>query len=296
MNVIKDVTLEPNHRFNACFNKKLTKHSFFYHLDCQSGQGLINPLLIELRKISSEEFEYYLFFFLKKCININQSFSDAIEFLSIWAEKSPDNLLKQLKKVKLLRDKKKELEKLDNKLKNEKNFFKKIKTVKLIKKLEETSLTNFFNRTEYDYEGDQWCFPKLLQVFSGLLEKKSVTANKILDYLFEIFDFFSMPEIFVGVIIGYDRLELCIKESPSVFKQALVSKVYEFVEFNKNSDIDINIGSQSWKYLKNEIREDLVSYVKEHLFTYSIKTIKYADQPGHYTSLPSQPTTCSMRV
>lgn len=192
-------------------NKKSTKHNFFYSLDCRSGEGLVNLLLIELKKISNLEFKFYRKFILEKCINVNRSFSDAVEFLSIWVEKSPRSLFNQLK---------------------------------------DGELKQFFNRTEYDHDGNQWCFPKLLQIFSKLIEKNQVGANEILDYLFETFDFFSMPEIFVREVIGYDRLRKCTEECPPGFKQALILKMHSFLEENKM----IDIGSNSRKYLNTEIQ------------------------------------------
>ncbi|OJA00314.1 hypothetical protein BEV13_03985 [Rickettsiella grylli] len=72
------------------FNKN--KHHFFYALDCTAGRGLVNPLLHYLSKTSREEFEFYLPFVLEKCINVNQSFSDAVELFSIWIKKSPATL------------------------------------------------------------------------------------------------------------------------------------------------------------------------------------------------------------
>jgi hypothetical protein len=226
-------------------NIKASKHSFFYYLDCTSGEGLINSLLPELEKISDAEFKSYLGFILKKCINVNRSFSDAVDFLSIWLKKSPDSLLK---------------------------------------KLENAELKKYFNRTEYGHDGDQWHFPRLLQTFLILIEKKSITADKILDYLFETFDFFNLPDDFVREVIGYDRLEVCIKESPAVFKQALLSKMYEFVEKNKL----IDIGFHSRRYLNDEIQangaikrikikpgkqtegQELIAYLKQNegLFIY----------------------------
>lgn len=228
-----------------------TQSNNYYRLDCESGEGLINPLLENLEKnfITSkkpeaerkQEFEFYLEFFLRKCININRSFSDAVWFLSMWLKISPDSLLEALKNV---------------------------------------GTKKFFNRTEYDHDGDQWYFPKLLKVFSTLVEKKQVTANEILHYLFETFDFFSMPGVFVTEIIGYERLEKCIDESPAIFKHALLSKLDEFVEQNKT----IDMGSRSRKYLNAEIHvidsvkrikvepckqtrnKELVSYIKNHLF------------------------------
>ncbi|MCH9754500.1 MAG: hypothetical protein K0U11_01410, partial [Gammaproteobacteria bacterium] len=81
-----------------------------------------------------------------------------------------------------------------------------------------------------------------------LIEKKSITATVILEYLFSTFDFFSIPEIFVTEVIGYDRLEGCIKESPTIFKQALLLKINDFVK--KNETIDI--GLRSFRYLNYE--------------------------------------------
>lgn len=228
---------------NFKYNKKPTKHNFFYCLDCQSGEGLVNPLLSELKNTSSTEFKFYLKFILQKCINVNRSFSDAVEFLSIWLKKSPDNLLYQLKNAKL---------------------------------------KQFFNRTEYDHEGLNWYFPTLLRKFAALV-KEPVTADEILHYLFETFDFFSIPEIFVTDVIGYNRLEQCVKESPAIFRQALLLKMYEFVERNKT----IDVGSISRTFLNNNLttddkknikaklelerekeRQELISYINGGLFTY----------------------------
>lgn len=229
----------------ANINRK--KHGYFYFLDCTAGEGLINPLLIELKNTAPTEFKYYCNFFLNKCINVNRSFSDAVEFLSIWVEKSPYNLLEKLKNRKL---------------------------------------KWFFYRTEYDHDGDKWYFPELLQVFTTLVEKKKTSANEILDYLFETFDFFTMPEIFVREIIGYDRLEWCVQVSPAVFKQALLTKMQEFIENNKL----IDIGSRSFKYLNNEIQKiealktekqadpvKLALLSKNNIFKYPIKNIKPTD-------------------
>jgi hypothetical protein len=239
------------------------KFNYFYSLDCQSGEGLKNPLLMKLRKISSAEFNYYLNFFLKKCINVNRSFSDAVEFLSIWLKKSPDTLLEKLKNAELKRD---------------------------------------FYRTEYDHDGDKWYFPKLLKDFAKLVDKEN-TADEILGYLFEIFDFFNIPETFVSVIIGYDRLPICIQEirigeMPSIFQQALLSKMNEFVA--KNHTIDI--GLRSRKYLQREMfkkgesdkqenPQELVEYIKCHLFFYP--TLRPQDRNHPYIS--STESTCKSR-
>lgn len=235
---------------NKYYNGKRKAKSDRYHsLDCQSGEGLVNSLLPALKKTSNVEFEFYLEFILKKCINVNRSFSDAIQFLTIWLEKSQITLLSGLRNM---------------------------------------QLKPFFNRTEYDHEGDKWYFPKLLHVFSTLVENKSVLADEILNYLFQTFDFFSMPEIFVTEVVGYDRLEQCIKESPASFKQALLAKINEFVDQNKT----IDIGFHSRRYLNGskiqatdtqttEKQTDplaLVSYIKNHLLIYpSIKNFNPSD-------------------
>jgi len=212
-------------------NKKPTKHNFFYSLDCRSGEGLVNPLLIELENISNLEFKFYRKFILEKCINVNRSFSDAVKFLSIWMKKSPRSLFNQLK---------------------------------------EGHLKQFFYRTEYDHDGDKWYFPKLLDVVSLLVERKFANASDILAYIFETFDFYSMPpEIFIGEIIGYDRLKDCINESPAVFEQALVLKTYEFIELNKKNDIEIDIGLESRRYLSKKLKACFVSWVTNSLFDYS---------------------------
>ncbi len=181
-----------------------------YRFDCESGEGLINSLLPELNDISTPDFEFYLEFILKICINVNRSFSDAVEFLSIWFKKSPSSLLEMLKSL---------------------------------------ELRQYFNRTEYGHDGDQWSFPQLLQIFSSLIQEES-TAYDILDYLFENFDFFNAPEEFVREVIGYDQLAKCIEECPAVFKQALLLKLNKFVEQNET----IDIGPRSRKFLYDEIQ------------------------------------------
>lgn len=233
----------------------------YYRLDCESGEGLINPLLKELnrkfikfkknpKEQRKKEFEFYLEFFFKKCININRSFSDAVQFFSIWLKISPDTLFNALK---------------NNQLKN------------------------FFNRTEYDHDGDKWYFPKLLKILSPLIKQNFITTNELLFNIFEIFDFFADPEIFVSEIIGYDRLEWCIKQNP-VFKQALLSKVHEFIKQHNT----IDIGSHSRKYLNDAIqaikgiqrtkierkteRLELASFLKNNIFNYpSIKNFNSSD-------------------
>lgn len=247
--------------FSEKYYCKERKHQSnnYYRLDRESGEGLINSLLKELNQEfiefkeekSKEEFEFYLEFFLKKCININRSFSDAVQFLSIWLEISPDILLIALKN---------------------------------------SELKPFFNRTEYDQDGNKWYFPELLKIFSPLIKQNLTTASELLFNIFETFDFFSMPEVFVSEIIGYDRLECCIKESPVVFKQALLSKIQEFVEQHNT----IDIGSHSRKFLndanpkiydiqrtkieKQIERLELAAFLQNNMFNYpSIKNFNSSD-------------------
>lgn len=172
----------PNKNKVSLFQNK-DKHNYFYYLDCRTGEGLHNPLLKEIKKISSSaEFDFYINFILKKCININRSFSDAIEFLSIWLEKSPDSLLKKLRTL---------------------------------------ELKQYFYRTVYGHEGDHWCFSELLKAFVILINENN-TANDIFEYLFNTFDFLNDPDTFLIEVIGYDQLQKRIEECPHVFKEALL--------------------------------------------------------------------------
>ncbi len=268
---------EPKKNYSKyAYARKITKYNFFYSLDCQSGEGLVNSLLDELRNSSSREFNKYLNFFLKKCININRSFSDAITFLSIWLEKSPQRLLKELQNVTLIDELINELKK---DLRNEARInelrkmigIKKLKKKKQIDKLQQLSLKSFFNRTEYDREGNQWYFPKLLKTFEILIEREKITVGEILDYLFEVFDFFSTPDTFVVNIIGYDRLKACIEECPSIFKQALLLKMKEFIALNR-----MDIGLRSYRYLKKEVEDmGLILFLKKPYFYSSSPVERY---------------------
>ncbi|TLY48032.1 MAG: hypothetical protein E6K54_03505 [Gammaproteobacteria bacterium] len=203
----------------------------YYCLDCHSGEGQINQLLNELEKCfisnktpkkqKKKEFDFYLEFFFKRCININRNFSDAVEFLSIWVKISPDTLLSALK----IGD-----------------------------------LDQYFNRTEFGHDGDKWCFPKLLQIFVILVEDKQAQVKEILDCLFEIFNFFSIPNTFVCEIIGYDQLERCIKEVPKVFKDDLLLKINEFIQINNT----IYLGPRSHQYLNAKLQTiDPILWVKK---------------------------------
>lgn len=213
------------------YNKKRESQSNkYYCLDCHSGEGQINQLLNELEKCfilnktseeqKKKEFDFYLEFFLKRCININRSFSDAIKFLAIWLKSSPDTLLKALKTE---------------------------------------DLEQYFNRTEFHHEGNEWYFPKLLQVFVTLIENKQANPKEILDHLFKIFNFFSDPECFVCEIIGYDQLERFIKESPEEFKTDLLLKVKDFIDENST----VYLGFRSHQYLKTELLTVPTSLLKK---------------------------------
>ena len=275
------------------YKKEGSQFNKYYCLDCHSGEGQTNQLLKELNKYfilskaskkqKKKEFDFYLEFFLKKCININRSFSDAVWFLSIWLKISPDTLLSRLKNVKIINELIEQLVNLKNELKSQntiKNLSKKklnIKNLinklnvralitifkitdlenelnieKLIQVLKEINLKTVFNRTEYHHEGDQWYFPRLLQTFSTVVNQKKVASMEVLNDLFEAFDFFNIPEVFVTEIIGYDRLQLCINECPAVFKLDLLSKVNEFAKINDK----ISLGLRSHIYLQEALEKE----------------------------------------
>ena len=120
----------------------------------------------------------------------------------------------------------------------------------LLENLKNSKLKHYFDRTEFSYEGDQWFFPKLFQVFATFVEKEEITASDVVDYLFETFDFFSEPEVFVKDIVGYDRLKQCIEECPLTFKKALILKMIGFIDLNKAMDIGLN----SYRYLNDEMQ------------------------------------------
>jgi hypothetical protein len=198
------------------YNKKSYQRklfNYFYKLDCNSGEGIVNPLLIKLEKISSAEFKNSLHFILKKCINVNRSFSDAIKFLSIWLKKSPYTLLIKLK---------------------------------------QEELKTFFNQTEYHYDGNQWHFPQLLQIFLVLISKVE-TADNILAYLFKNFDFMNIPDDFIRSVIGYDRLEACVREIPKIFTRPLLIEMQKIIREHENKGEYIDIGHASYAYLKKEL-------------------------------------------
>jgi hypothetical protein len=247
------------------YNRKRQHQSNkYYYLDCHSGEGQINQLLDELEKcfilneISKKqykkEFDFYLEFFLKRCININRSFSDAIKFLSIWLKLSPDTLLKALKAE---------------------------------------DLEQYFNRTEFHHEGNKWYFPKLLQVFVTLVENKQAKPKEILDHLFKIFNFFSDPECFVCEIIGYDQLERFIKESPKEFKTDLLLKVKDFIDekstvylgFRSHQYLKTELLTIDPTLLLKKIdSKKLASQIKSDLFIFSsinyFDSSKYVPQPS----------------
>ena len=214
----------------------------FYKLDCDSGIGVVNPLLIELEKVSSTEFKKSLNFLLKKCINVNRDFSDAVKFLSIWLRKSPSTLLRRL---------------------------------------ERGSLKKFFYRTEYYHDGDQWYFPELLADFSSLIGKRihqsvKITADDILDFLFEIFDFSNIPEDFIRAVIGYDRLEHCVRETSEIFKPTLLIKIQEMIWQCEANAQYIDIGRASYAYLMKELavkqQEEITTLSVKGFFRYSFVT------------------------
>lgn len=130
-----------------------------------------------------------------------------------------------------------------------------------------------------------------MKILSPLIKQNLTTAEELLFNIFETFDFFAEPEIFVSEIIGYDRLEWCINKSPAIFKQALLSIVQEFVKQHNS----IDIGARSRKYLNDAIqgnaiqrtkieeqtdRQEFALYLKNNLFSYpSIKNFNLSDLP-----------------
>lgn len=200
----------------------MTKLSNFFNpkrkilnLDMNSGEGLVNVLLPELAEMPPRYFKQVLDNILMNCINVNRSFADAIEFLSIWFEKSPDTLLKKL---------------ADNQLKN------------------------FFNRTMYHLDGDQWPFAKLLEIFSRTI-KEETAAKNILHDLFENFDFVSKSDEFIRLVIGYNRLECCVNDIPAVFKIPLLEKIQSMIDKENKQGKHLDLGHDSFTYLTKELNE-----------------------------------------
>lgn len=128
----------------------------------------------------------------------------------------------------------------------------------LLENLKNAKMKPYFDRTEFSHEGEEWLFPQLLHMFVNFVEKENMTANALMDRLFDIFDFFSVPEVLVHNIIGYDRLKACIEECPSIFKEILIQKMIEFIELNKTIDIGLN----SYHYLTDEMQPIHPQYKK----------------------------------
>jgi hypothetical protein len=154
-------------------------------LDRLSSEG-INPTLPFLKGLSSSEFETIIETLIKKNIYVGRIFSDAVEFLSIWLVKSPHTLIVRLKQA---------------------------------------GLKEFFYNTEYDKDGYEWPFSKLLQVFLPVIEKEGLSPHRIMNYLFNNFCFLSMPKVFIWEVIGYDQLERRLEEIPQLFHEPLLKKM-----------------------------------------------------------------------
>ncbi|MES2142175.1 MAG: hypothetical protein V4471_04745 [Pseudomonadota bacterium] len=183
---------------------RLTNRCFFYSNSVRNRKSSVNPLLSKicrldklsceginylipfLEGISPSEFESIVGTLLKKCFYINRSFSDAVDFLSIWLVKSPETLLPKLKK---------------------------------------SELKEFFCKTEYDKDGDDWPLSKLLHAFLPFLNKKKLTPDKVMSYLFNNFCFLDTPDIFIRMIIGYDQLEQRLAQIHELFHEALLKKM-----------------------------------------------------------------------
>jgi hypothetical protein len=127
-----------------------------------------------------------------------------------------------------------------------------------LKKIRTREFKKIFYRTEYYHDGDQWYFPELLADFSSLIGKSihqsvKITADDILDFLFEIFDFSNIPEDFIRAVIGYDRLEHCVREISEIFKPALLMKIQEMILQCEANAQYIDIGRASYAYLMKEL-------------------------------------------
>ena len=181
-----------------------TNRCFFYSNLVRNRESSVNYLLSEifsldklscermnylipfLEGISASEFESVIGTLLKKCFYINRAFSDAVDFLSIWLVKSPETLLPKLKK---------------------------------------SELKEFFFRTQYDKDGDDWPLIRLLHVFLPFLNEKELTPDKVMSYLFNNFCFLDTPDIFIRMIIGYDQLGQRLAQIHELFHQALLKKM-----------------------------------------------------------------------
>lgn len=185
---------EPNQYFFQSTPRKniepLDRNQIFreaYRLDRLSCEG-INCLLPFVKTLSSVEFEMVVDRLLKKCFYINRTFSDTVKFLSIWLRKSPHTLVARLKK---------------------------------------NDLKEFFCRIEYDKDGCEWPFPKLLHIFLPIMGE-ALKPRHVIDYLFNTFCFFSMPQTFIWQVIGYDQLNLRLAQIDNVFHGPLLEKMSYF--------------------------------------------------------------------
>ena len=64
----------------------------------------------------------------------------------------------------------------------------------------------------------------------------------------------NIPDDFIRTVIGYDRLECCVKEIPKIFKKPFLIEMQKIIdEHKKNNDEYIDIGQASYTYLKKEL-------------------------------------------
>lgn len=176
-----------------------------------------NILLKTLEKVDSYFFRASQDYVLKNCWNSTCVFSDAIHFLQIWLKKDPEGLLARLKAG---------------------------------------ELAPYLNRVEYDKDGEQWYFPRLLNTFEPLIKQNKMTSSQIVDAIFTNFGFSKkeMAEQFIGEVLGYNRLMVCINDVSIAFRNPLLEKVYAIQQHG------IDIGLYSRRFLEQE-RRKICSYL-----------------------------------
>ncbi len=199
-------------------------------LDGDSGAGQNNVLLPALKNLTPVQFEACFEFIQTECTQFCWYFSDAIEFLSICLEKSSDLLFQ---------------------------------------KLESSELKKNFINTNNDHEDEKYHFPALLTLFSDYLSEDR-TADRILDFLFKNFDFANDPTDFISSMIGYDKLQDRVEETPEVFKLAFLRAVQSMIENAEMEADPIDIGQTSRFYLEGALgvfhpnqQEELVDLQEE---------------------------------
>ena len=176
-----------------------------------------NILLKTLEKVDSYFFLASQNYVLKNCWNSIYVFSDAVHFLQIWLKKDPEGLLAKLKAG---------------------------------------ELAPYLSRVEYDKDGDQWYFPRLLNGFEPFIKQNKMTPAQVIDVLFTNFGFSEedMAEQFIRDVVGYNRLRACISEVYVEFRKPLMEKV----DAMQQQGVDIGLHSRC--FLEREQR-NICSYL-----------------------------------